>query len=57
MAAYRYPYRLRQVFWLRIILMATPSRNTPVVRWLSSPYTAAGPLPIFTGFPFKLCST
>ncbi len=46
--------RIRLVFWLRIFLLSTPF---PVSQWLTVdfvPVTAAGPLPISTGFPFKL---
>lgn len=42
---------------LRIVLLSEPSRLGPPRQWsyrISSPFTAAGPFPILTGFPFKL---
>jgi hypothetical protein len=41
----------------RITLLSEPSHNACASQWLyriSSPFTAAGPLPNLTGFPFKL---
>jgi hypothetical protein len=39
-----------------IILLTAPSRSNALKQWpwqFSSPITAAGPLPVCTGFPFK----
>jgi len=45
---------------LRINLLSAPSHFACAKQWLyriSSPFTAAGPFPYFTGFPFKPCGT
>jgi hypothetical protein len=48
----------RQVFWLygssSFLLLPTLLKQCSGLLQISSPITAAGPLPIFTGFPFKL---
>jgi len=46
----------RQVFWLygssSFLLLPTLLKQCSGLLQISSPITAAGPLPIFTGFPF-----